>query len=337
MKKNQIILIGVSASVLLLFFMIVFKSDKDHAFLGTSKISIYVENGGNLSNSESLLQLIDIYSDASLPVKFTQTELDVYQSGSALNISSNARGMAKFRSFFNENFYTYDDRLKDLEEFKKESAEYLQTCKSTSEIPKNADIEVAISNGELSLSYEQIKDSVKILLTGFKRDIVIVFKTTVAPGGSGGGAFVKGAGGVDKPGYRPVGSGKVSGPGVGQDLGGDGEGDEYEEEEEEKIKVAKVLTSKDVTTSAISFEPGLPNVFSWTEDEGMTYDFTLKCEAGDCSTGLSVSKSNVSGGRVDVQASYAESTEKKYKVTLVIKSGGKILKTITKTVKILCS
>lgn len=306
MKKNQIILIGVSASVLLLFFMIVFKSDKDHAFLGTSKISIYVENGGNLSNSESLLQLIDIYSDASLPVKFTQTELDVYQSGSALNISSNARGMAKFRSFFNENFYTYDDRLKDLEEFKKESAEYLQTCKSTSEIPKNADIEVDISNGELSLSYEQIKDSVKILLTGFKRDIVIVFKTTVASGGSGGGAFVNtGAVGVDKPGYSPVGSGKVSG--------------------------------NDVTTSAISFEPGLPNVFSWTEDEGMTYDFTLKCEAGDCSTGLSVSKSNVSGGRVDVQASYAESTEKKYKVTLVIKSGGKILKTITKTVKILCS
>ena len=334
MKKNQIILIGVSASVLLLFFMIVFKSDKDHAFLGTSKISIYVENGGNLSNSESLLQLIDIYSDASagFPVKFTQTELDVYQSGSALNISSNARGMAKFRSFFNENFYTYDDRLKDLEEFKKESAEYLQTCKSTSEIPKNADIEVDISNGELSLSYEQIKDSVKILLTGFKRDIVIVFKTTVASGGSGGGAFVnKGAVGVDKPGYSPVGPGKVSGPDVDRDLGGDGEGDGDE------VEVAKVLTSKDVTTSAISFEPGLPNVFSWTEDEGMTYDFTLKCEAGDCSTGLSVSKSNVSGGRVDVQASYAESTEKKYKVTLVIKSGGKILKTITKTVKILCS
>jgi hypothetical protein len=337
MKKNQIILIGVSASVLLLFFMIVFKSDKDHAFLGTSKISIYVENGGNLSNSESLLQLIDIYSDASLPVKFTQTELDVYQHGSALNISSNARGMAKFRSFFNENFYTYDDRLKDLEEFKKESAEYLQTFKSTSEIPKNADIEVDISNGEPSLSYEQIKASVKILLTGIKRDIVIVFKTTVAPGGSGGGAFVKGAGGVDKPGYSPVGSGKVSGPGVSRDLGGDGEGEGDEYEVEDEVEVAKVLTSKDVTTSAISFEPGLPNVFSWTEDEGMTYDFTLKCEAGDCSTGLSVSKSNVSGGRVDVQASYAESTEKKYKVTLVIKSGGKILKTITKTVKILCS
>ena len=74
-QKNQIILIGVSASVLLLFFMIVFKSDKDHAFLGTSKISIYVENGGNLSNSESLLQLIDIYSDASLPVKFTALSL----------------------------------------------------------------------------------------------------------------------------------------------------------------------------------------------------------------------------------------------------------------------
>ena len=325
MKKNQIILIGVLSSILFLFFMLVYKSDKEHTFSGESKISIYVGNGINLPNSDSLRYLINVFSAEAIgtPQDFTQTTLDIYTNGTPEEISSRPTGIAKLRNFFSSNYYTFEDRVSDINEMHAGVSEYSNKLKSTSSpAPTNTDI-VVYMNGEgiLSLSYSKLKDSITSLLNGQKRDLII----SVVTNGTGG----KGATG---------------------DIYEDPEGpkspkDPKDPEVSKDPKVPKLpkdppgggCKKNNVLTSEITFEPGLPNIFSWVENEGMTYEFSLKCAQGNCETGLSVTKSNVSGGQVEIRASYEESTEKKYIATLTIKCDGKVLKTITKTVKIVCA
>jgi hypothetical protein len=99
----------------------------------------------------------------------------------------------------------------------------------------------------------------------------------------------------------------------------------------------KLYSKNDISTSHITFEQGLPNIFSWEEDEGHTYDFYLKCNKGYCENALNIIEKNVLGGKVEIRASFQESTEKLYEATLIIKSGGRTIKTITKIVKLTCS
>ncbi len=322
MKKNQIILIGVLSSILFLFFMLVYKSDKEHTFSGESKISIYVENGITLPNSDSLRYLINVFSVEAIgtPQDFTQTSLDIYTNGTPEEISSRPTGIAKLRNFFSSNFYTFEDRVSDINEMHAGVSEYSSKLKSTSSpAPTNIDIIVYI-NGEgiLSLPYSKLKDSINFLLNGQKRDLIISVVTN-------------GTGDIYEDPEEPKSPKDPKDPEVPKDP--------------KDPKVPKLpkdppgggCNKNNVSTSDITFEPGLPNVFSWVEDEGMTYDFSLKCVQGNCETGLSVNKLDVSGGQVEVRASYEESTEKRYTATLVIKCGGKVLKTITKTVKIVCA
>ena len=310
MKKNQIILIGVLSSILLLFFMLVYKSDKEYTFSGESKISIYVENEITLPNSDSLRYLINVFSaEASgTPQAFTQTSLEIYTNGTPEEISSHPTGMAKLRNFFSSNFYTFEDRVSDINELHLNLSEYSSKLKSTSSsTPPKADIVVKINKeGVSSLSYQKLKDSITSILNGQKRDLIVVVNSEESD-------IVEDEG--DNDGDKKE----------GDNDGGKKEGDKGG------------CKKSNVSTSEITFEPGLPNVFSWVEDEGMTYDFSLKCVQGNCETGLIVNKSNVSGGQVEVRASWEESTEKRYTATLTIKCGGKVLKTITKTVKIVCA
>lgn len=326
MKKNQILIIGISASILFLFFMIIYKTDKLHDYTGESKISVYVQNGVNLPNAESLLQLIDIYEGTSNPTPYTQSILEIYKNGSPASIFSSPSFLNNIRSFFSSKLYIYDERKIDLEEFTKTSSEYLEMCKSTTDnLPNNPDIEVIIVDGQPSLSYQQLKDSIKSLLIGVSRNITITFNSNKIVTDERSDTV-----------NEPITINNPKKSDQNKDVV-----NEYDSEPavvDEPISVKKsVKTKNDVTTSSITFEQGLPNVFSWTQDEGMTYDFSLKCDKGDCENALNVSNNGVDGGSVEVRASYAESTEKLYKATLVIKSGGKVLKTITKTVKLVCS
>ena len=319
MKKNQIILIGVLSSILLLFFMLVYKSDKEYTFSGESKISIYVENEITLPNSDSLRYLINVFSaEASgTPQAFTQTSLEIYTNGTPEEISSHPTGMAKLRNFFSSNFYTFEDRVSDINELHLNLSEYSSKLKSTSSsTPPKADIVVKINKeGVSSLSYQKLKDSITSILNGQKRDLIVVVNSEESD-------IVEDEG--DNDGDKKEGD-NDGGKKEGDNDGGKKEGDKGG------------CKKSNVSTSEITFEPGLPNVFSWVEDEGMTYDFSLKCVQGNCETGLIVNKSNVSGGQVEVRASWEESTEKRYTATLTIKCGGKVLKTITKTVKIVCA
>ena len=307
--------------------MIIYKSDKLHDYKGETKISIYVQNGVNLQNPESLLQLIDVYEGTSNPAPYTQSVLEIYTNGSPASVISSPSFLNNFRNFFNSKFYIYDERKIDLEEFRSNSSDYSELCKSTTDnLPSNSDIEVTIVDGQPSLSYQQIKDSIKSLLNGISRNITITFNSNKIV--------------TDVPGEHKINESIT----INNPKKSDSNKDVvnvYDSEPavvDEPISVKKsVKTGKDVTTSSITFEQGLPNVFTWTQDEGMTYDFSLKCDKGFCENALNISNNGVDGGRVEVRASFAESTEKLYKATLVIKSGGKVLKTITKTVKLVCS
>jgi hypothetical protein len=328
MKKNQIVLIGVLSSILLLFFMLVYKSDKEHSFSGESKISIYVENGITLPNSDSLRYLINVFSAEAIgtPQDFTQTTLDIYTNGTPEEISSRPTGIAKLRNFFSSNYYTFEDRVSDINGMHASVSEYSNKLKSTSSpAPTNTDI-VVYMNGEgiLSLSYSKLKDSITSLLNGQKRDLIISVVTNGTGGKGGTGDIYEGPEEPKSP--KDPKDPKV--PKLPEDP---------KIPKLPKDPPAGGCKKNNVSTSEITFEPGLPNVFSWVENEGMTYDFSLKCAQGNCETGLSVTKSNVSGGQVEIRASYEESTEKKYIATLTIKCDGKVLKTITKTVKIVCA
>ena len=323
MKKNQILIIGVSASVLFLFFMIIYKTDKLHDYSGESKISVYVQNGVGLTNPDSLLQLIDVYEGTSNPKPYTQSMLEIYKNGSATSVFCSPSFLNSIRSFFSSKLYIYDERKIDLVEFTKTSSEFIEMCKSiTDNLPPNPDIEVIVTNGQPSLSFQQLKDSIKFLLSGTNRNITIT--------------FISNSNVTDETGNEPP---IVFNP--PRIPGGGGTvitevGDSQPKGEEHIPDHEPVKPKNDVTTSSITFEKGLPNVFSWTQDEGMTYDFSLKC-VRNCENALSVSENDLVGNRVEVRASWDESSEKEYKATLVIKSGGKVLKTITKTVKLVCS
>lgn len=327
MKKNQIILIGVLSSLLLLFFMLVYKSDKEYEFTGDSVISISVQTGSQLKDPNSLINLLGVYTakEGEDPKPYTQTKILMCSDAGEEEISSEATGMPKFRSFFNSKFYVYDDRVEDLKNLNSEDfTSAFALTKSNPDL--GADIVIKVTNGEPELTYIQLKDSISALLNnGQAREISISFVS-----GSSNDQGLEGEKNVVKKVDK-----KTDNSGSEDEISIITE--ESKPENKPEPKQDNSCSKNNVSTSSISFQPGLPNTFSWTEDDGMTYDFTLKCSQGDCASALSVSKSNVSGGQVRVNASFDESTDKRYIATLTIKCGGKVLKTITKIVSISCS
>jgi hypothetical protein len=211
---------------------------------------------------------------------------------------------------------------------------------TTSPVPIS---DISINLADENFYYKSLKDSINKLLSGQKKNISIVISSVGYQDGVSDDKTVDDfeIGNKDKGDKGDKNVGDKGDKNVGdkgdKDVGDKGDKDDVEIGNKDKGDKGGGCKKRNVSASEITFESGLPNVFSWIEDEGMTYDFSLKCTAGNCDTGLNVSKTNVSGGQVEVRASYEESTEKKYTATLVIKCGGKVLKTLTKTVKIVCA
>jgi hypothetical protein len=325
MKKNQLILIGTVGVVLLLFFMLIYRSSGGYDNLPDSSISIRIQEGVKLpqSYSDSLLELLDIYESETAVKTFSQSKLLVYKSdGTSIEIAAPISGMNQLRSVFSSSFYTYEERKADMLLLKQNSTQLVSYFRNNANLPSgDAAIKISCKKDSTGAyqpveSVKKIKEIVKSKIVAGETEISIYFTSEqLAPPT------------IDEPMDNPKAPEDDFGPGKTQRPDNDGGDDEPE---------TIVCKAADVKTE-ISFEPGLPNVFSWTEQPGYTYDFTLSCARGDCSTGLSVNRSNVVGGSTEVQASYEEATEKKYTAILTVKCNGKVLKTIQKTVKLVCA
>ena len=312
MKKSQLIIVGSILCVILLFFMLIYRSSGGKSYVGDSQISIRVQTGIVLPKSytDSLLELVNLYflSDNS---SYTQSSISMYTS--ALDFEEVAcpkSGMNRFRSLFSSNFYTYAARSTDLTNMRLNQTQYAGSFSKTCPIPdQNAIlVECVLNEGSqshtaamsVSLIKSKIADALKASTVDGARQIKLYFVTE---------------GAVTGPVTGPV-HGPVHGPGGGQP--------------EPPVQVEALNTQ-------LSFQKGLPNVFSWNEQDGYTYDFSLVCSQGECETALSVNRSDVSGGSVEVEASYAQATEKMYIATLTVKLNGKVKKTLTKTVRLVCA
>ena len=335
MKKNQIIVLGVIISIFLLFFMLIFRSKDGKSYLEDTEISIKIDSPITLQKaySDSFLQLVDLYlnQDADL---YSQSFVLFYQNNTSdpLQIACPKSPLNKLRTVFSENFYNYEARKNDLAAMKGNPPEYLENFVKTSQSNTYDSIYIKCNKDDTTGEYlaeysiKSIKDMIRERITKNSFKIIIVFTTKASsvidePGDtvSVGPKTPVGPGGKDEP-QPPVGRG-------GKD-----------EPQPPVVEVEEPPKAPKLKPVSISFESGLPNVFSWNTQDGYTYDFSLKCNRGDCSTGISVVENDVSNGSVSVRASFKESTDKLYEATLTVKLNGKVVKTITKKdVRILCA
>ena len=335
MKKNQIIVLGVIISIFLLFFMLIFRSKDGKSYLEDTEISIKIDSPITLQKaySDSFLQLVDLYlnQDADL---YSQSFVLFYQNNTSdpLQIACPKSPLNKLRTVFSENFYNYEARKNDLAAMKGNPPEYLENFVKTSQSNPYDSIYIKCNKDDTTGEYlaeysiKSIKDMIRERITKNSFKIIIVFTTKASsvidePGDtvSVGPKTPVGPGGKDEP-QPPVGRG-------GKD-----------EPQPPVVEVEEPPKAPKLKPVSISFESGLPNVFSWNTQDGYTYDFSLKCNRGDCSTGKSVVENDVSNGSVSVRASFKESTDKLYEATLTVKLNGKVVKTITKKdVRILCA
>lgn len=318
MKKNQIVIIGIVLSVILLFFMIIYRSSNGKDYAGDTQISIRVENGIKLPKVylDSLLTLVALYDiDGTL---YTQSTVSVFKSETdSVNISCPVSGMNQFRRIFSNNFYTYTERESDLRNMQLNPALYVEGFSNTCTLNDAKVIRVHCSMDSTTGGGHKAEWSVNTIKT-------MVLNQLKA--NSAGGRYIRiyfttGIGVTTEP-ASGVSGVSVNPPGGTPPPGGNPPAD---------------LCKSSAVDAQFSFEKGLPNVFSWNEQEGFTYDFSLSCKRGDCETSLSKNMSNVGGGVVEVEASYAQATEKEYLATLTVRCNGKVVKTITKIVQLVCA
>jgi hypothetical protein len=323
MKKNQLIIGGSILCVILLFFVLIYRSSGGKSYEGDSQISIRVESGITLPKVylDSLLTLVDLYQNDG--VEFTQSAVSVFSSAvDSQSIECPISGMNQFRSKFSGGFYTFTARQEDIRTMQLNPAQFVSAFSKTCPLPdQNASLLVhcdSDSSGfKAAWSVNTIKSLVAQLLKT-SRYVKIYFTT------GAGKVNIQTPQGDTPGGYVGNGGGENGGNG-GEDVGGNDGGDG-----------AGSCTSESVNAQ-INLETGLPNVFSWNEQEGFTYDFSLTCLRGDRETALSVNRSNVIGGKVEVEASWAQSSEKEYLATLTVKCNGKVVKVVKSTVQIRCA
>lgn len=327
MKKNQLIIGGSILCVILLFFMLIYRSSGGKSYEGDSQISIRVETGINLPKVylDSLLMLVDLYQMDG--IAFTQSSVSVFTSEvDSQSIQCPVSGMNQFRSKFSGGFYTFTARQEDLRTMQSNPAQFVGVFSNTCPLPdQNANIMVHCDRDSSGMfkavwSVATIKSMVAQALKS-SRFVKIYFTT-----GEGAVTIVQGG----QVGNGPVGNGPSgNGPG-GNGPGGNGPGDSGGGNDPGSCTSASV-------NAQINLQTGLPNIFSWNEQDGFTYDFSLTCLRGDCENALSVYESNVIGGNVEVRASWAQSSEIEYLATLTVKCNGKVVKVVKSTVQIRCS
>jgi len=323
MKKNQLIIGGSILCVVLLFFMLIYRSSGGKSYVGDSQISIRIETGINLPKVylDSLLTLVDLYQNDG--VEFTQSAVSVFSSAvDSQSIQCPISGMNQFRSKFSGGFYTFTARQEDMRTTQLNPAQFVSVFSKTCPLPdQNANLLVHCDRDSSGMfkavwSVTTIKSMVAQLFKS-SRYVKIYFTT-----GTGKVNIQTPQG--DTPGGYGGNEGGGNGVNGGDDVGGNGGGDG-----------AGSCTSESVNAQ-INLETGLPNVFSWNEQEGFTYDFSLSC-LQNCDNALSVYESNVIGGNVEVRASWAQTAEIEYLATLTVKCNGKVVKVIKSTVQIRCA
>ena len=144
MKKNQLIVLGIGLSVLLLFFMLIFKSAKGRYYQGDSQISIRVETGIKLPKVylDSLLELVSLYEGTGTPIPYTQSSVSVFTSATdSLVVSCPISGLNQFRTLFSDNFYSFTDREDDLRTMRLNADQFVGSFANNCPLPdKNAPI-----------------------------------------------------------------------------------------------------------------------------------------------------------------------------------------------------
>jgi hypothetical protein len=314
MKKNQIIIIGSIICVVLLFFMLIYRSSGGKSYLGDSQISIRVESGITLPKVylDSLLTLVDLYQNDG--VEFTQSAVSVFSSAvDSQSIECPISGMNQFRSKFSGGFYTFTARQEDIRTMQLNPAQFVSAFSKTCPLPdQNASLLVHCDNDSSGFKAAWSVNTIKSL-------VAQLLKTS---------RYVKI--------YFTTGTGKVNiqTPQVGNVGNG---GEPAPSRPTSPPPLPPFSCTSESVNAQINLETGLPNVFSWNEQEGFTYDFSLTCLRGDRETALSVNRSNVIGGKVEVEASWAQSSEKEYLATLTVKCNGKVVKVVKSTVQIRCA
>jgi len=303
MKKNQIIIIGSIICVVLLFFMLIYRSSGGKSYLGDSQISIRVESGITLPKVylDSLLTLVDLYQNDG--VEFTQSTVSVFSSSvDSQSIECPISGMNQFRSKFSGGFYTFTARQEDIRTMQLNPAQFVSAFSKTCPLPdQNASLLVHCDNDssgfKAAWSVNTIKSLVAQLLKT-SRYVKIYFTT-------GTGVIIQ------TPPVGPVPQGPVGpvGP-VSGDLGS--------------------CNASSVEADVINFQACRPNVFSWIHQEGFNYDFSLTCVEGSDENAISVNQSDVQGGNVNVLATYIQATDKRYVAKVSVKCNGKVIKVIKK-------
>ena len=326
MKKNQLIIGGSILCVILLFFMLIYRSSGGKSYVGDSQISIRVETGINLPKVylDSLLILVDLYENDG--IEFTQSAVSIFSSAvDSQSIQCPISGMNQFRSKFSGGFYTFTARQEDLRTMQSNPSQFVGVFSNTCPLPdRNANIMVHCDRDSSGMfkavwSVATIKSMVAQALKS-SRFVKIYFTM-----GEGAVTIVQGG----QVGNGPVGNGPSgNGPG-GNGPGGNGPGDSGGGNDPGSCTSASV-------NAQINLETGLPNIFSWNEQDGFTYDFSLTC-LQNCDNALSVYESNVIGGKVEVRASWAQTAEIEYLATLTVKCNGKVVKVVKSTVQIRCS
>jgi len=332
MKKNQIIVLGVIISIFLLFFMLIFRSKDGKSYLEDTEISIKIDSPITLQKaySDSFLQLVDLYlnQDADL---YSQSYVLFYQNNTSdpLQLACPKSPLNKMRTVFSENFYNYEARKNDLAAMKGNPPEYLENFVQTSQSNIYDSIKIKCNKDDTTGEYlaeysiKSIKDMIRERITKNSFKIIIVFTT-------------KASSVIDEPGDTVSVGSKTPDDRIKKvEIKLNDKKTPIVEDEGTKPPKGPIV---DPVSVSLSFEAGLPNVFSWNTQDGYTYDFSLKCKRGDCSTGLSVVENDVYSGSVSVRASFGESTDKLYEATLTVKLNGRVVKTITKKdVRILCA
>ena len=336
MKKNHLIIIGIGLSVLLLLFMLIYRSSNGKDYIGDTQISIRVETGIKLPKVylDSLLELVSLYEGTGTPIPYTQSSVSVYTSEiDSLVVSCPISGLNQFRTIFSNNFYSYIDREDDMRTMRLNADQFVGSFANNCPLPdKNANIivhcSIDSSDGKMyiaELSVATIKALVAKALAAnmTSSNYIKIYFTT----GEGKVDIQEPEGGKKVPNDRKN-DGQNNGQNDGQDDGDDGQNDEPEGE--------KPCKANDVNAQ-ISLQRGNPNVFSWNDQPGFTYDFTLVCFDGNCEAALRVNQTNVTGGIVNVEAAFAQATDIIYTATLIVKCKGKVVKKVTKNVKIVCA
>jgi hypothetical protein len=323
MKKNQLIIIGIGLSVLLLLFMLIYRSSNGKDYIGDTRISIRVETGIKLPKVylDSLLELVSLYEGTGNPIPYTQSSVSVYTSETdSLVVSCPISGLNQFRTIFSNNFYSYLDREDDMRTMRLNADQFVGSFDKNCLLPDtNANIivhcSIDSSDGKMYIAEFSVATIKALVAKALAANMTSSNYIKIY--------FTTGEGKVDIP----------IGPGV---VIIDGPVNETVDEPVNETVDETPCKAKDVNAQ-ISLQRGNPNVFSWIDQPGFTYDFTLVCFDGNCEAALRVNQTNVTGGIVNVEAAFAQATDIIYTATLIVKCKGNVVKKVTKNVKIVCA